>query len=58
MKDGVTAVYARDEDKKHSIRYRSKNSNCQLAMMKIYVPRRVLGDNIPNEIVVSLEFIK
>jgi len=51
----ITEDFVKDEDKKHSVRYRSQSNTCSLKDMSLYVPRTILGDNPPNKIVVTLE---
>jgi hypothetical protein len=55
MAKKITETYVKDEDKKHSVRYRSQSNTCLLKDMSLYVPRSILGDNPPNKITVTLE---
>lgn len=55
MSRRVVEVFVKDEDKKHSVRYRSQSNTCSLKDMSLYVPRSVLGDRPPNTITVTLE---
>lgn len=55
MAKKIVEEFVKDEDKKHSVRYRSRSNTCSLKDMSLYVPRSVLGDNPPNKITVTLE---
>ena len=55
MGQRITEVYVKDEDKKHSVRYRSQSNTCPLKGMTLYVPRTVLGDKPPHKITLTLE---
>lgn len=51
----ITEVYVREEDKKHSVRYRSQSNTCSLKDMTLYIPRTVLGEKPPHSVTVTLE---
>jgi hypothetical protein len=51
----ITEVFVKDEDKKHSVRYRSQSNTSSLKEMSLYVPRAVLGEKPPHSISLTLE---